>query len=444
MPPRTRPPTDHRASCARLIDEAEAAIDDLDAFTRLVARIPSRGRRGLAQPRAGRAVHLAAARVVAGAQRDADAQGRAPHPRVHQELADLIEMRDAAGARALMDDHVKMIRARRVAEHGDTRRSDRCSLTLRSEGRTGTESAETCQKEETHGKVRHRAAFPPAGMGRRGEGLLQGRRARLRSSAKMVQSTDGKIHDQGDKVGAYQSFEEGRKSDVSCACHWTVNVAASNGHGKLYADVYSVAPGRHLRARRFAGEERRRISPACRSRSATSRAATTRPSRRSSSIMPADKINLSFADGMLFSAHGAADRRQGAGVRAVQRAVLLRRAARLPQDHRHHLHDRHHDHRRSRPGGPAQVLPRAASARSATSTCGRSSTRTTTRTNSRRASTRRWTRAAGARASGWCSSPTPRKCSTRSFEWIAEHGIFADGGMPAGRYEHAIVNVAAA
>jgi hypothetical protein len=26
-------------------------------------------------------------------------------------------MRDAAGARALMDDHIKMIKARRVAEH---------------------------------------------------------------------------------------------------------------------------------------------------------------------------------------------------------------------------------------------------------------------------------------------------------------------------------------
>jgi GntR family transcriptional regulator, transcriptional repressor for pyruvate dehydrogenase complex len=36
---------------------------------------------------------------------------------VHRELADLIEMRDAAGARALMDDHIKMIKARRVAEH---------------------------------------------------------------------------------------------------------------------------------------------------------------------------------------------------------------------------------------------------------------------------------------------------------------------------------------
>jgi GntR family transcriptional repressor for pyruvate dehydrogenase complex len=36
---------------------------------------------------------------------------------VHRELAALIAMRDAAGARRLMDDHVKMIRARRVAEH---------------------------------------------------------------------------------------------------------------------------------------------------------------------------------------------------------------------------------------------------------------------------------------------------------------------------------------
>jgi len=34
----------------------------------------------------------------------------------HRGLTDLIEIRDAAGARRLMDDHVKMIRARRVAE----------------------------------------------------------------------------------------------------------------------------------------------------------------------------------------------------------------------------------------------------------------------------------------------------------------------------------------
>jgi hypothetical protein len=57
-----------------------------------------------------------------------------------------------------------------------------------------------------------------------------------------VQATDGKVHDQGVKVGAYQSFEQGRDTNVSCACHWTVNVAASSGHGRLYPHVYSVAP----------------------------------------------------------------------------------------------------------------------------------------------------------------------------------------------------------
>jgi hypothetical protein len=55
-------------------------------------------------------------------------------------------------------------------------------------------------------------------------------------------SKEGRKHDLGRLVGAYQTFEQGRTTNVSCACHWTVNVAASNGHGRLYADVYSVAP----------------------------------------------------------------------------------------------------------------------------------------------------------------------------------------------------------
>ena len=46
----------------------------------------------------------------------------------------------------------------------------------------------------------------------------------------------------GQAFGAYQTFEQGRPSDVSCACHWTVNMAAADGHGRLYRDAYSVAP----------------------------------------------------------------------------------------------------------------------------------------------------------------------------------------------------------
>ncbi|TMH50032.1 MAG: ABC transporter substrate-binding protein, partial [Betaproteobacteria bacterium] len=42
-------------------------------------------------------------------------------------------------------------------------------------------------------------------------------------------------HATPNRIGAYQSIEQGRACDVSGACHWTVNVAASTGHGKLYA-----------------------------------------------------------------------------------------------------------------------------------------------------------------------------------------------------------------
>jgi len=57
----------------------------------------------------------------------------------------------------------------------------------------------------------------------------------------LIRSSDGQHHNKGAQ-GAFQSIERGREADVSCACHWTVNVAASNGHAKLYADAYSIAP----------------------------------------------------------------------------------------------------------------------------------------------------------------------------------------------------------
>jgi ABC-type nitrate/sulfonate/bicarbonate transport system substrate-binding protein len=42
--------------------------------------------------------------------------------------------------------------------------------------------------------------------------------------------------------GAFESIEDGRGCDLSLACHWTVNVAASAGHGKMYAKAYAVTP----------------------------------------------------------------------------------------------------------------------------------------------------------------------------------------------------------
>ncbi len=69
------------AKMRALIDEADAAIDDsgaLHATGRGVS--PGRGR-GLAQPRAGGTTDLAAARVVAAPQSDAERQGGAPRQR---------------------------------------------------------------------------------------------------------------------------------------------------------------------------------------------------------------------------------------------------------------------------------------------------------------------------------------------------------------------------
>jgi hypothetical protein len=57
----------------------------------------------------------------------------------------------------------------------------------------------------------------------------------------LIRSTEGQHHNKANQ-GAFQSIEKGREANVSCACHWTVNVAASNGLAKLYSDVYSVAP----------------------------------------------------------------------------------------------------------------------------------------------------------------------------------------------------------
>ena len=145
----------------------------------------------------------------------------------------------------------------------------------------------------------------------------------------LMRATDGKIHDKGDKVGAYQSFEEGRKSNVSCACHWTVNVAASNGHGKMYTDVYSVAPAGVFVAGRFEdqrpGRSRRRAGLG---RLPVRQSLFDGAGARAVSQAGTDKPRLFRRHAV--RAHGEAVRRQGAGRAPVRRALLLRRAAWLP------------------------------------------------------------------------------------------------------------------
>jgi GntR family transcriptional repressor for pyruvate dehydrogenase complex len=107
---------DH-ARLRRLLVEAERVIDDVEAYTR-----------------ASREFHLAVAEAshnrvlvvqfISLQHVSWPSQNRTLTPTVarqvldvHKELAALIAVRDAAAARRLMDDHVKMIRARRIAEH---------------------------------------------------------------------------------------------------------------------------------------------------------------------------------------------------------------------------------------------------------------------------------------------------------------------------------------
>jgi ABC-type nitrate/sulfonate/bicarbonate transport system substrate-binding protein len=115
----------------------------------------------------------------------------------------------------------------------------------------------------------------------------------------LVQSTDGQNHNTKDKVGAYHVIEAGRKSDVSCACHWTVNVAASSGHAKLYADVYSVSPAGIFVPWDSAVKTPEDLAgvPISVGYKSGSHYSTVQALEQ---YLPLNKMNLSFSDGLLF------------------------------------------------------------------------------------------------------------------------------------------------
>ena len=114
------------ATLRALLADAKAGIGDLDAFTRLsrdfhLAVAEASHNRVLV-------VQLISLEHVSWPRRNRTATAElARHILdVHTRLTDLIARRDAPGARALMDDHVKMIRARRVAEHGKPQAGETC------------------------------------------------------------------------------------------------------------------------------------------------------------------------------------------------------------------------------------------------------------------------------------------------------------------------------
>ena len=116
----------------------------------------------------------------------------------------------------------------------------------------------------------------------------------------LVRTSDGKVHHKGDKVGAFQSFEAGRQSSVSCACHWTVNVAASTGHGRMYTDVYSVSPAAIFVPPDSPVKTPSDLAgvPISVGYQSGSHYATVQALE---SYLKAEEINLDFANGMLFA-----------------------------------------------------------------------------------------------------------------------------------------------
>jgi hypothetical protein len=256
----------------------------------------------------------------------------------------------------------------------------------------------------------------------------------------MVQSTDGKHHDKGDRVGAMQSFEKGRNSDVSCACHWTVGVAASKGKGRLYGEVYSVSPSgifvppdSPIKApEQLAGVP---ISVGYQSGSHYATIQALEP------YMPLDKINLTFADGMLFARldnlledkskasalfSGPYYMAEQLGYRKVIDTTFMIATMITgdpdPEDLRKFFNALRRAQRDIdlRPDLYTHYYKKEFPVR-----------------YHARMDTRRW--GPGERL---VFEPYTKEVYEETFKWIAEHGIFADTGMGSGKYEEAVIRAA--
>ena len=243
-------------------------------------------------------------------------------------------------------------------------------------------------------------------------------------------------------VGAYQTFEAGRKTDVSCACHWTVNVAASSGHGKLYADAYSVSPcgvfvppdSPIKRPEDLAGV------PIAVGYQSGSHYSTIQALEQ---VLPREAIKLSFSEGFLFG------RMQDLYERKVPAASMFSGPYYfMEQLGFRKIIDSTFMMASMINGDPAPADIRkyfAALRRAQRDIDLRPDLYTHFYKNEfpekwhALMDTRRW--GPGERL---VFEPYTKEVFEESFRWIAERGIFPEGGMGSGRYEDAIISVAAA
>ena len=217
-----------------------------------------------------------------------------------------------------------------------------------------------------------------------------------------LNSSSGGGHQLGNKVGAYQTLEAGRTCNVSGACHWTMNVAASNGHGKLYAECYSVSPcGIFVPANSPVKTPARSCDRADFRRLSVRQPLLGHPGARA--ISQAHRHQAVVHDGLLF-------RRMEMLIDGKIPAASLFSGPYyfVEQLGFRKIIDTTFMIASIVTGTPiprmcANISARCA-ARNATSICGPSSIRTITRKNFRCASTIRWIRGAGAPASGSSSS----------------------------------------
>ena len=255
-----------------------------------------------------------------------------------------------------------------------------------------------------------------------------------------IGTKDAKQQHLGDRVGAYQTIERGRQCDVSAACHWTMNVAASAGHGKLYADAYSVTPAGIFVAPESNIKEPNDLVgvPISVGYQSGSHYSTIQALEQ---YMPLKDINLSFADGLIFSRmerlydrqvpaaavlSGAYYFLEQVGFRKIIDSTFMIasmitgnpdpndvrkyfRALRLAQrdiDLRPELYT--HYYKNEFPERFHDVMD-----------------------------TRRW--GPGERL---VFEPYTKEMFEESFRWIAERGIFPNGQMGSGHYESAVVTLA--